>query len=236
MFCIKIAGISIGIDNRYLFLEMLCREYETDEVPLFTVSVTEDEILTEQKGNTNYGKGYCESLCIYRKICLKLPEYNAFLMHSAVIAVDDVAYAFAAPSGTGKSTHIQLWLELFGKRAAVVNGDKPIFRYFENKLYACGTPWQGKEDLGSNILRPVQAVCFLEQNSENHIRKLKKEEISRHIFRQILIPKEEEAFNCFWNILEKFISSTDFYLLQCNREREAAMLAYQTMKYSTKKK
>lgn len=229
MFCIKIAEIPIGIENRYLFLEGLCREYKTDEKPLFVVSATEDEILSEQDGNINYGKGYCESLCIYRKICLKLPEYNAFLMHSAVIAVEDAAYVFAAPSGTGKTTHIRLWSELFGEKAQVVNGDKPVFRYFGNTLYACGTPWQGKEGLGSNILRPVQAVCFLEQNPENRIRHLRPNEISPYIFRQMLLPKEKEAFECFWNILEKFISSTDFYLMQCNCQKEAAILAYQFM-------
>lgn len=235
MFCIKIAEVPIGINNHYLFLEELCREYKTDEKPLFFVSVTEDEILEEQGGNQNLKKGYCESLCIYRKICMKLLEYNAFLMHSAVIAVDGVAYVFAAPSGTGKTTHIRLWLELFGKRAQVVNGDKPIFRYFGNNLYACGTPWQGKEGLGSNILMPVQAVCFLEQNSENRIRYLKANEVSSYIFRQILIPKDEKLFECFWNILEKFISSTDFYCLQCNCQKEAATLAYQTMKCKKEK-
>ena len=150
MFCIKIADIPVGIDNRYPYVWNMCREFEVKNVnPAFTVSVSEEEISEEQAGELSYSRGYCESLCLYRKICCRLARYDAFLMHSAVIAVDGRAYVFTAPSGTGKTTHIRLWLELFGNRAQVINGDKPVFRFMDDVLYACGTPWRGKEWLGS---------------------------------------------------------------------------------------
>ena len=230
MFCIRIADLPVGIDNRYQYVSELCREYKTEDAPLFTVSATNEEILEEGKGNACYSPGYCESLSIYRKICCRIARYDAFLMHAAVVAVDSSAYAFAAPSGTGKSTHIRLWTELFGDRARVVNGDKPIFRFVGDVLYACGTPWRGKEMQGSNIMCPVRGICFLEQSPENRIRRLSTDEISGRLFRQILIPKEEQDFNYFWPLLEKMISSVDFYLLQCNQEPEAARLSYYTMR------
>ncbi|HIX58415.1 MAG TPA: hypothetical protein IAA45_01690 [Candidatus Blautia gallistercoris] len=161
-----------------------------------------------------------------------LTKYDAFLLHSAVVAVDGKAYAFAAPSGVGKTTHTQLWLRLFGERAQMVNGDKPIFRFMDGVLYACGTPWQGKEELGNNIMRPVQAICFLEQSTENQIYSLNAKEVSRRIFSQILIPKEETEFDRFWKLLEKLLAAVDFYLLCCNRDLEAAQLAYQSMRRS----
>ena len=231
MFCIRIADVPIGIDNRYPFIYRQCKGYITDsDEPEFTVRVSEEEILEEQKGDMRFSNGYCESLCLYRKICSKLPAYGAFLMHSAVIAVDDVAYVFSAPSGVGKTTHIRLWLEQSGQRARVVNGDKPIFRFVGETLYACGTPWKGKEDMGSNIMCPVQAICFLEQSPQNHIRPLSMEEVTGRIFHQILIPKDQEDFDCFWPLLEKMMTMVDFYLLQCNRKPEAAQLAYRTMR------
>ena len=231
MFCIKIADIPIGIANRYSYVGWLCREYMIrDTAPEFTVSASEEEVLEEQNGNTEFSKGYCESLCLYRKICCRLSLYGAFLLHSAAVAVDGAAYVFAAPSGVGKSTHIKLWLECFGARAEVVNGDKPIFRFIEDKLFVCGTPWQGKENMGNNIMRPVQAVCFLEQSPKNHIQRLERKEIGDRIFHQLLIPKEEQEFNCFWPLLEKLLSAVDFYLLQCNKETDAAYLAYRTMR------
>lgn len=230
MFCIKIADIPIGINNRYPYVRHLCREFEVTEAPAFSVSVTEEEISEEQNGEKRFSRGYCESLCVYRKICCRLARYDAFLMHSAVIAVDGAAYVFAAPSGTGKTTHIRLWLEAFGDRARVINGDKPVFRFKDGVLHACGTPWQGKERMGCNEMCPVQAVCFLEQSCENRIRRLGVEEVNGRIFHQILIPKEEQDFTCFWPLLEKLVTATDFYLLQCNREPEAALMAYQTIR------
>ena len=76
---------------------------------------------------------------------MKMPLYGAFLMHAAVVEVDGIAYVFTAPSGTGKSTHVQLWLDHFGPRARVLNGDKPLFRFEGNTLYACGTPGRARK-------------------------------------------------------------------------------------------
>ena len=56
------------------------------------------------------------------------------------------------------------------------------------------------------------------------------DEVSGRLFRQLLIPKEEEEFNCFWALLERLVDETPFYLLECNREPEAARLAYETMR------
>ena len=77
---------------------------------------------------------------------------------------------------------------------------------------------------------PVQAICFLEQSPQNHIRPLSMEEVTGRIFHQILIPKDQEDFDCFWPLLEKMMTMVDFYLLQCNRKPEAAQLAYRTMR------
>lgn len=230
MFCIRIGNIPIGIEHRYEEVRQLCQDYIVEDEPFFTVSASEEELLQQQNGNAGYPLSYCELLCIYRNICLKLPQYDAFLMHSAVIAVDGAAYGFAAPSGTGKTTHLRLWMELLGDRAQVINGDKPIYRYIDGVLYACGTPWQGKENLGSNQICPVEAICFLEQSPENRIRLLRSEEVSARIFRQVLLPRQQDDFDRFWKLLERLITTTDFYLLQCNRDPEAAQLAYHTMR------
>ena len=233
MFCIKLAGIPIGVHNRYPFIQDQCTEYLTDEAPVFTVSASDEELDQQQSEDRRAPLWYCESLCIYRNICLELPRYDAFLMHSAVVAVDGQAYVFAAQSGVGKTTHIKLWLDQFGDRAQVVNGDKPIFRFIENKLYACGTPWMGKERMGSNILCPVAGICFLERGDINEIQPLPLPEVSRRIFHQLLLPKDHESFECFWRVLDRLLVSAPFYLMRCNREPDAALAAYQMMRRST---
>lgn len=231
MFYIKIANIPIGIVSRYSYIQDICKEFEVQKMDVaFIVNATEKEILEQQNGNICFSKGYCESLCIFRKICYEIIKYDAFLMHSAVIKMEGVAYVFAAPSGVGKTTHILGWLEQFGDKAQVLNGDKPIFRFIDGILYACGTPWKGKEKLGCNAMCPVQAVCFIEQSQENKIYPLNLSDINRRIFQQILLPKKEEDFEHFWLLLEKMITTVNFYLLQCNQELEAAQIAYDVMR------
>ena len=219
----------MGIYHRYAYVRQLCSGYETVESPVFTVQATDAEILAEHCGGP-FLPGYCEGLCLYRKICHQLPRYDAFLMHASAVAMDGEAYVFAAPSGTGKTTHTRLWLAQFRDRAEVINGDKPIFRFIGNRLYACGTPWCGKERLGSNMMRPVRAICFLEQSPENSIHPLTSAEVSHRIFNQLLMPESQEELDQLWSLLERLLADIAFYLLQCNREPEAAQLAYQTMR------
>ena len=240
-FTIKLADVTINIDHRYPYIYQACRTFEIplSKEPDFTVSATDERIRNEFEAweeifhctlDFDRWKGRCESDSLITSICDRMPFYDMFLMHAAVVAVDGVAYIFTAPSGTGKTTHTRLWLQQFGSRAQVVNGDKPVFRFMDGALYACGTPWRGKEGLGSNIMRPVQAVCFLEQSPTNSIRPLSGDEVCRRIFHQLLFPASEQELDRLWPLLERLLAGTAFYLLQCNREPEAAQLAYESMR------
>lgn len=232
MFRIKIAGLVIGIDNRYEYVSEFCEHYKVyagEEA--FCVTAAEEELLEEQNQSTDrYPLPYCESLCLYRKICLKMIAYDAFLMHSAVLELDGDAYVFAARSGTGKTTHIKLWMQEFGERVRVINGDKPIYRFVNGRLYACGTPWCGKEGLGSDRMSPVKAICFMEQGAENQIRRMTEEEVIGRIFHQLLMPQDAEAMTHFFELIDTMISTINCYILRCNISREAAVLAYKTMR------
>ena len=237
--------MTIQIEHRYPYVYEMCREYEAPagQKPDFTVSTTDEEIRREFEAyeeiyrrtlNFEGWKGLCESDSLLTNLCDTIPYYGAFLMHAAVVAVDGVAYIFTAPSGTGKTTHILLWKQHFGDRAVIVNGDKPLIRVIDGTVYVCGTPWRGKEGLGCNITLPVGGICVVEQNPENHIRKLSVGEASRHIFKQVLISRDsEESFDRFWSLLNQMMTTVDIYLLQCNREPEASRLSYLTMRRKT---
>ena len=230
MFCIKISDIVIGIENRYPYVQQLCRKFiVSNPDPTFTVSVTAAEIEREQSADAPSSQGYCESLALYRKISQLMLNYDAFLMHAAIIAIDDKAYAFAARSGTGKTTHIRLWQQIFGDRVRVVNGDKPIIRKMNGTFYACGTPWCGKEGMGEPISCPLQAICFVERGPENHIRRLTQREVIGRLFHQLLMPQLANDLDPYMNLIEEMLLHIDYYLLTCTPEPEAAMVAYEGM-------
>ena len=82
----------------------------------------------------------------YRIICKKILSFDAMLMHCAAVSVDNEAYLFTAVSGTGKTTHINLWRKKFGDRFFVINGDKPIIRLIDGKFYVCPAFYQANSD------------------------------------------------------------------------------------------
>lgn len=132
MFCIQIAEVLIAIENRYAFTERLCADYIVDTSPDdcdISVAATPEEIAAENDEKGSFSPAYCESLALYRKICTRMLDFNAFLFHAAIISYAEQGFAFTAKSGTGKSTHIAQWVRALGERVTVVNGDKPILRW-----------------------------------------------------------------------------------------------------------
>lgn len=231
MFAIKIADITIGIDEKHDFVKRFCRDYIVDS-QCFDFCVCADESSIEKEyldGNGMFSKPYCESICIYREICKRIPEYDAFLLHAAVIELDGISYAFTAKSGTGKSTHIRLWQRAFGQRCRIINGDKPIVRKFGKKFYACGTPWCGKEGYQTNAISPLGGLCFLERAAENSISDANSNEIISRIFHQLFIPEDADLQNKFFALLNDFLADTPSYILRCNMDESAALTAFEGM-------
>jgi len=231
LFTIRIAQLNIRVQNRYPFAEKFCREFFAEcEVPDITVFVTDEEIETERKLDIyNSTDGYLESICIYRKIALELPKFDAMVFHASVVAMDGKAYAFAAQSGTGKSTHTDLWLRVFGERAKIVNGDKPIFRRIGGKWHVFGTPWRGKEGLGGNVSAPLKSICFLERAKENEIAPLDDAAAVSRLFSQVLMPNDPEMAEKQLELLDGLITATPTYLLRCNMLPEAAVVSHGAM-------
>lgn len=229
MFVMSLAGVRVGVDNRYPFVERQCRAYLTEgENADFTVRVTEEEI-REEAANGNFSDGYCESICVYRRICEEIAAYNVFLMHGSVIEVDGYAYAFLARSGVGKSTHTRLWIKNI-PHARVLNGDKPLFRVEEDgSIIAFGTPWNGKENWGENISAPLAAVCFLERGEENSIRAALPEEILPRLMHQYYLRGERGSVERRLVMLDALVKAVPYYVLACNISDEAALLSYGAM-------
>ena len=195
---IQVARLNIEIENRYPYLESICRDYlaDFDRADLhITVSETEiaDEII---RSTLPYPptSGYAESICVFRAIAQQLPRFDAFVFHAAVVAYEGRGYAFSAPSGTGKTTHARLWMQVFGENGAeIINGDKPILRFIDGTLYAFGTPWCGKERMQKNTAVPLCALSFLERATENTVRTMGNAEAVARLIDQIIMPTERDT-------------------------------------------
>ncbi len=233
MFYLKMANLVMEIHHRYGFVRRLCQEYMIafDGTPDLVVEVTEQEIEQERSiAEFPVSAGYAEGICIYRNICTRLPSlFGAYLMHCALIEYEGRGYAFAAKSGTGKSTHIMQWQKEFGEGVHIVNGDKPILRFENGELMAYGTPWCGKEGFQINTSVPLKAICFLERDRENHIHRISAKEAVVRIFHQVLTPSDLATLDAFLPLLDRTLKEIPCYVLGCNISTEAARVAYEGM-------
>ena len=231
MLKIKLAGIAVGISNKFPDLKYLCAGYETDETPKITLSVSQDEIELERSMQPgDFTDGYLETVCIYRKLALELLQYGVFLMHASVIELDGEGYAFLAPSGTGKTTQTRLWLEHFGDRARVINGDKPLIRFVPHGsspgFIAYGTPWCGKENMGCKASVPLKALFLLERAKEPACFPASQEYSIDKIFRQMLLPEAPEQMNALLDMADRLIETLPIYVLRCDISDASVVAAY----------
>ena len=150
-------------------------------------------------------------------------------MHASVIEVDGFAYAFSAPSGTGKSTHTSLWLKNI-PNARVINGDKPLMRVEDDgTVTAFGTPWNGKENWGDNIKATMKAVCFLDRGEQNEIRRCGEEESIMRLAQQLYLRGGRTSVNLQLLMMDALVRAVPFFVLKCNISDEAAWLSYRTL-------
>ena len=230
-FCLMLAGVPVRIIHKYEHIRALCEGYLTDCEPLFSISVTDEEIEKENAiTNGEFPLAICEATCIHRAVTRALVKHGVMLIHSAVITVDGEAFVFMAKSGVGKSTHIQLWQKVFGERAVVLNGDKPYFTFENGALMAHGTPWRGKEFLGQNMKAPVKGMCLLHRGLENEISPASSHDAVGQIFHQVLLPQDGADLASFMIMMDKIIKTVPFYNLYCNMNDDAARVAYNGMK------
>lgn len=95
------------------------------------------------------------------------------LFHSSVVSYRGRAFMFLGSSGTGKSTHSQLWLKYI-EGTELVNDDNPVVRIMDDgNAVVYGSPWSGKTPCYRNVSYPLQALVKLNQAPYNEIKRLK---------------------------------------------------------------
>jgi hypothetical protein len=227
----KFADIVADVSYETDYIPKQCRDYVSSESPELNISVTAEDVEVE-KGKQDaegYPYGYLESLAFYRKFCNSAVHKDVLLFHSSAISVDGRAYLFAAPSGTGKSTHARLWRQMFGDRAVMINDDKPLIKPVGDILTVYGTPWDGKHKLSSNTSVTVAGICFLARGKENHIKRLSPMEAIPEFLSQTYRPEDEEGVKKMLELSVKITSSVPMYRLECNISDEAVRVAYEEM-------
>mgnify|MGYP004459959835 FL=1 len=236
----RLAGHAIKIESLYSQVHTLCAAYRVEDDAEYCITTAPADIAYERQRSARadelegvavreHADPYLETLAVYRKLAQLLVQDDILLMHGAVVAVDGQAYLFTAKSGTGKTTHTRLWMQQFGDRAVMVNGDKPLLHVTNTGVTVYGTPWDGKEHLSRNIACPLKAVCILSRSETNHIERISPKEALTMLCQQSYRPAQPAALRKTLALVDLLSSNVPLYKLGCNMEPEAALVAYHGM-------
>ncbi|KAB5607392.1 hypothetical protein [Bifidobacterium jacchi] len=135
-FLMRLSDLRVAVRSMHDRIERQCADYllpssgfEQDAMNAdIAVAITPGDIAHERELATQEGSSddYLETLAVFRRIAEQLPALHRVVFHGATISFAGRAWLFTAPSGTGKTTHIRLWREVYGDRVGIINGDKPI--------------------------------------------------------------------------------------------------------------
>ncbi len=185
-------------------------------------------------------KDYSEGRVIMPECKLKKVFYEALKMmydlatagkdtlhvHAAVVSCEGKGYLFLGPSGTGKSTHAQLWLKHF-EGTELLNDDNPVVR--DGIVY--GSPWSGKTPCYRNVSVPIGGIVMLSQAPYNKIRRLSGIEAYVDLAESVGSMPWDSRISEGQHQTENTLASTiPMWHLECLPDEAAARLCHDTIK------
>lgn len=188
-----------------------------------------DVSVNDERVAVTYDYGCLEPFVALKKISDAVIPFDTFLFHGAVVEKDGCAYMFAAPSGVGKTTRISLWLDCYPD-STIVNGDKPFIRLMKNGIYACGSPWAGKEGWNNNVIVPLRAIFFVERaenNTDNSVTEMSIGKVFPMLLQQVHYPKDPVALRKTIQMMQSMAGKVNFYKFRGAPTKEAVQLAYE---------
>ena len=144
-------------------------------------------------------------------------------LHASMVSNSGRAFLFLARSGTGKSTHSQLWLDNI-PGTELMNDDNPIVRVHpDGRIIAYGSPWSGKTPCYRNIEAPVGAFVRIRRCAENRITPLSMLEAYALLYSSCSGFKADKTIaDGLHASLEKIVTTSRCYVLDCRPDKEAA--------------
>lgn len=107
-------------------------------------------------------------------------------IHSASLYYRGKVWLFAGSSGTGKSTHTNLWNTQFG--TPIVNGDLNLIGISGGVPTVYGIPWCGTSGVCQSGTWPLGGIIHLKQDTGNHCHVLTEEQQILFLTHRIISP------------------------------------------------
>lgn len=159
---------------------------------------------------------------------VKAQLLGMFALHSASILYHDKAWLFSAPSGTGKSTHTDIWNRLF--QTPVLNGDLNLIGIENQTPVVYGTPWCGTSGIYTPKAYPLGGITLLKRGLHDQVLPMARDEQMFSVMQRLISPSWTSQMLC-WNLefTEQLLSHIPVFRLQCTKQDSAAYTMKQTI-------
>ena len=98
-----------------------------------------------------------------------------------------------------------------------------------NRVYAYGTPWAGKEHWQKNTAVPLNGICILQRGTTNCIRQMQLTEALPWLMRQIHFPQSPENAGRTLELIDQLLKILPVYCLECDMSWEAVKCSFERM-------
>lgn len=149
-------------------------------------------------------------------------RHGMYVLHSASILYERHAWLFSGKSGTGKSTHTNLWKRLFG--TPVLNGDLNLLTIGPKGAEVRGIPWCGTSGICTIEAYPLGGIVLLKQGKEENLLPLSEEEKRLLVMKRLISPLwDEEMLAGTLDFVDRLAAQAAVYRFVCTKEESAAV-------------
>lgn len=225
----RIADLNIAYTPQSDYVAAFLEEYETQADADIALTVSIEAIRAEAAALPFAHEDIWEVTAVLRELGARLPAYDRLLFHAATVVFGGNAYAFLAPSGTGKTTHAVLWQERFGDRAYILNGDKLMVHIQDEDVTAFGNPWRGKEHLGCVGAAPLRGMFLLTRSKEARCESLVPDMALPMLLRATPFPPSKKERLAVLSLLERLATRVPLYRLYAPPSVQAVDAVFKTL-------
>lgn len=155
-------------------------------------------------------------------------QHGILALHSASLLYRGKAWLFSGPSGTGKSTHTNLWNRLF--QTPLLNGDLNLLALRDGVPLVYGLPWCGTSGISTPRTYPLGGIILLRQARENRVEFLPTDRRRLLAVQRLISPFwTQEQLHAALDVMDGLEPRCFICRLHCTPDPEAAWTARQAI-------
>jgi len=228
---------------RFMFEPFLCDFSKREDVYLFRMALPENNnpwlVEIHPEGDTfrafsnlnHFTPDFALRFAVWIAFGVACVHRQTVAIHASAILYEGKSVLFLGESGTGKSTHTQLWLQHIPD-TELLNDDSPFLNAAGDTIRVYGSPWSGKTPCYKALHAPLAALVRLRQSPSNRIQRLNNLKAIGAILPSF---PPEYAYDkilpgYIQDILSKVLQQTPVYVLDCLPDAAAAKLVFDALK------